>query len=70
MVHPDGGMSYDGIKVFSATLAARRQRLGDDVTAWLQANPTLVPVDAVVRQSSDEAFHCFTIVLFWRAAGR
>lgn len=57
---------YDGVKVFSATMFARREKLGEDVTAWLRAHSEFVPVRAVVRQSSDHRFHCLSILIFWR----
>lgn len=46
----------------------QRARLGDTVTAWLAARPELELVDMVVRQSSDDQFHCVSIILFYRAA--
>jgi hypothetical protein len=58
--------AYDGVKVFSATKALDRSALGDRVTAWLQEHPANEIVDAVVTQSSDNAFHCLAITLFWR----
>jgi len=38
-----------------------RDTLGEKITAWLQAHPHIEPRDAVVTQSSDEAFHCIAI---------
>ena len=64
---PDVGSGYDGVQVFSATTFGRRDKIGDDVTAWLKAHPDRIPLGAQVRLSSDRRFHCFTIVLFWRA---
>ncbi len=58
--------SFTGVKVFSATMAENRRLLGDDFTAWLQAHPGREPVHVIVTQSSDERFHCLSIVLFWR----
>lgn len=50
-------------------LFARRQALGETVTAWLKDakdhRPGFQLVDAVVRQSSDEAYHCISICLFY-----
>lgn len=59
---------FDGVKVFSATLAPDREQLGERITAWLRANPGVELVDRVVLQSSDERFHCLTVVLFYKAA--
>ena len=56
---------FDGVKVFSATKFRDRDELGDVVEDWLARNDVEV-VDKQVRQSSDNAFHCLTIVLFYR----
>ncbi|MCP4445618.1 MAG: hypothetical protein GY811_09805 [Myxococcales bacterium] len=55
-----------GVKVFSATKARERSRLGDDVTVWMRDNETAEIVDRIVTQSSDSEFHCLTITLFYR----
>jgi len=68
MTVPHSLIGYDGVKVFSATVVARRERLGEDVTDWLRGHPECVPLEAVVRLSSDARFHCLSIVIFWRAA--
>ena len=57
---------YTGAKVFSATKALEREGLGGKVTRWIADNPDAVIVDTVVRQSSDEQFHCLTIIIFYR----
>jgi hypothetical protein len=57
--------AFNGVKVFAATLAAHRAALGDTVMLWLTARPRVEVVDVVVRQSSDDRFHCLTIVLFY-----
>lgn len=56
---------FNGVKVFSATMAQDRDQLGEKVTAWLRANPQNKIVDTVVTQSSDEAFHCVAITVFY-----
>jgi hypothetical protein len=56
---------FNGVKIFSATMAKARDVLGDQVTAWLSSAPHRQVVDTVVTQSSDEAFHCFTITIFY-----
>jgi hypothetical protein len=56
---------YDAVKVFSATKANERQELGSVVTQWLESS-TVTVVDTVVRQSSDNQFHCLTIIVFYR----
>jgi len=55
---------YSIVKVFSATKSRDRERLGDRVTTWLAANPTLHVVRTSVTQTSDRAFHCLSLVLF------
>lgn len=57
--------AFNGVKVFSATMVGEREQLGDKVTEWLRANPNLKTVDAWVTQSSDEAFHCIAITVFY-----
>jgi hypothetical protein len=57
---------FTGVRVFSATKAKEREELGESVTRWLRSNPSLEIVDRVVTQSSDDEFHCLTIVLFYR----
>jgi hypothetical protein len=57
---------FNGVKVFSATMVADRDQLGEKVSAWMAANSHLKVTDIVVTQSSDEAFHCIAItVFFW-----
>jgi hypothetical protein len=57
---------FTGVKVFSATKAKDREELGENVTRWLKSNSDLEVVDRVVRQSSDNEFHCYTLILFYR----
>ncbi|HEY6004672.1 MAG TPA: hypothetical protein VIV57_17490 [Anaeromyxobacter sp.] len=59
-------MSFTGVKVFSATKARERDELGETVTRWMRSNADLEVVDRVVTQSSDDEFHCLTIILFYR----
>lgn len=56
---------FNGVKVFSATLARNREELGDKVSEWLSANPRFHIVDMRVMQSSDREFHCISLVLFY-----
>ena len=58
-------MGFTGVKVFSATKAREREELGESVTRWMRSNDVEI-VDRVVTQSSDDEFHCLTIVLFYR----
>ena len=56
---------FNGVKVFSATMMGERDMLGEKITSWLRSNPKIEPVDAIVTQSSDEAFHCVAITIFY-----
>ncbi len=56
---------FNGVKIFSATMAPERDALGDKITTWLKTHPTCEVVDTIVTQSSDEAFHCLAITLFY-----
>lgn len=59
-------VKFNGVKVFSATMVADRDQLGEKVTAWIQANKEAKKVtDIVITQSSDEAFHCIAITVFY-----
>jgi hypothetical protein len=56
---------FNGVKIFSATMAQERDRLGDRITEWMREHPDFEIVDTVVTQSSDEAFHCLAITVFY-----
>jgi len=58
--------AFEGAKIFSATKAGDRQVLGEVITTWVRAHPEYEIVDTVVTQSSDNAFHCIAITLFWK----
>ena len=59
-------IKFNGVKVFSATMVADRDQLGEKVTAWIAANKEHKKVtDIVITQSSDEAFHCIAITVFY-----
>jgi hypothetical protein len=61
---------FDTVKTFTSSRPQDREELGARVTAWLRAHPGLTPVDTVVTQSSDAAFHCLTITMFLRSDDR
>jgi hypothetical protein len=42
-----------------------REQLGEKITAWIQNNPHCEVREVIVTQSSDEAFHCIAITLFF-----
>lgn len=52
------------VKVFSATKHRERVEMGKRITDWLRDNPTARIVDRTVTQSSDQEFHCLTVILF------
>ncbi|HVI95453.1 MAG TPA: hypothetical protein VM753_15690 [Anaeromyxobacter sp.] len=60
---------FTGVKVFSATKAKEREELGETVTRWMRTNADLEVVDRVVTQSSDDEFHCLSIIIFFRHRG-
>ena len=66
--------AFNGVKTFCATLWAQRQSLGEQVTRWLEdaraKRPGFQVVDVVVKQSSDEAFHCLSIAIFFNEDSR
>ena len=57
---------FTGAKVFFATKARDRDTLGEKITEWIRANPKSRIVSKSVTQSSDSAFHCLTITLFYQ----
>jgi hypothetical protein len=61
---------FNGVKIFSATMFADRGMLGDKVTAWIASSPQRTLTDIIVTQSSDAAFHCITISVFYHEALR
>ena len=61
---------FNGVKVFSATMFADRAQLGEKITAWIAGNSQRKLTDIVVTQSSDEAFHCISISIFYHEATR
>jgi hypothetical protein len=56
---------YNGVKVFSATKAADREKLGEKITAWLAERPQFRIASAVVSLSSDASFHCLSVTIFY-----
>ena len=56
--------SIRSVKVFSATMVRQREVLGERVTEWIRDNPDVHILRTVVAQSSDQQFHCLSIVLF------
>ncbi|HSX22385.1 MAG TPA: hypothetical protein VLE97_06370 [Gaiellaceae bacterium] len=61
--------AFNGVKVFCATMFHQRQDLGEVVTHWIddarRTRPSFTLVDIKVMQSSDDAFHCISICVFY-----
>ena len=57
--------SFNSVKVFSATMMADRSNLGEDVTTWMHEHPDYEIVEITVTQSSDSAFHCLALTVFF-----
>ncbi|HEX3761501.1 MAG TPA: hypothetical protein VHW23_22545 [Kofleriaceae bacterium] len=62
--------AFNGVKIFSATMFADRGQLGERITAWIANGPARKMTDIIVTQSSDAAFHCVTISIFYHEAVR
>ncbi|MCX5746335.1 MAG: hypothetical protein NT062_27985 [Proteobacteria bacterium] len=63
VLRPD--KQFNGVKVFSATLFADRERLGEKVTEWITNHPKKELTEIIVTQSSDAAFHCIALSVFF-----
>ena len=61
---------FDGVKVFTTTLARDREVMGEAIGRWIAEHPELEVVDREVRLSSDRQFHCLSIVVFYRDRAR
>ena len=62
---------FNGVKIFSATMAQERARLGERVTEWLSSRPEVEVSETIVTQSSDDAFHCLALTVFyWENLGK
>ncbi len=57
--------TFNGVKVFSASMFQQREQLGERVTAWIAANPGLRITEFVVTQSSDAEYHMLAISVFF-----
>ncbi|MFT3695922.1 MAG: hypothetical protein QM831_22490 [Kofleriaceae bacterium] len=57
---------FNGVKVFSATMFQDREALGEMISEWMAQNRGCQVTEFLVTQSSDAAFHCLTIIVFYR----
>jgi folate-dependent tRNA-U54 methylase TrmFO/GidA len=64
------GVPFNAVKVFSATMFADRDQLGEKVTRWVADHPHVQVTEMVVTQSSDASFHCIAITVFYRDPAR
>jgi len=64
------GVPFNAVKVFSATMFADRDQLGEKVTRWVADHSHVQVTEMVVTQSSDASFHCIAITVFYRDPGR
>ena len=58
-------VAFNSVKVFSATMMQDRENLGEVITEWLQSHPSYEITEIIVTQSSDEAFHCLALTVFY-----
>ncbi len=58
--------SFDGVKVFTTTLARDREAMGEAIGRWIAEHPEVEVVDREVRLSSDSELHCLSILVFYR----
>ena len=61
---------FSGVKVFSATMFADRDQLGEKVTRWIAEHSSFQVTEMVITQSSDASFHCIAITVFYREPTR
>ena len=64
------GTQYNGVKIFSASKAEERELLGERVTSWLSEHSHLEVRKIQTLQSSDKAFHCISVVVFYEDPSR
>jgi hypothetical protein len=64
-VHFRKDLPFNGVKVFSATMINDREQLGDKVTEWLAAHSGCRITEICVTQSSDRAYHCLAMTVFY-----
>ena len=60
------GVPFNAVKVFSATMFADRDQLGEKVTRWVSEHSDVQLTELVVTQSSDASYHCIAITVFYR----
>lgn len=58
--------SVTGCRVFSSTRSSDRMTMGERISEWMVSHPDIQIVDIRVVQSSDDAYHCLSIVILWK----
>lgn len=56
------------VKVFTATKVKDRESIGETVTSWIAENPGARILKTFVTLTSDDRFHCISIVLVCMAS--
>lgn len=62
---PASHLPFNGVKVFSATRRAERERLSDAVAVWLEGCPQVRITQMVVTHSGDAPFQCTAVTVFY-----
>lgn len=62
--------AFNGVKIFSATMVAERNVLGEKITQWMADNKHLDVTEIVIKQSSDSRFHCVAFAVFYHEEKR
>ncbi len=55
-----------GVQLFSTT-TLYKSFIDDDATTWIRRNPDKKIISAIITQSSDSRFHCYTLTFIWRS---
>ena len=64
----DSCPQFDGVQIWTATMAREREGMGAQITRWMRDNPDKEIVDYTITQSSDAAYHCVVVTFFYRQA--
>lgn len=63
-------VAFDSVRVFTSSMHHVRAVLGDHVSGWIAEHPHDRVTEIAVMQSSDSAYHCYSIIVFYRANDR
>lgn len=58
---------WNSVKVFSC-IGGHADRLGAEVTAWLESNDDVALAEIVMAQSTGRDSHCISVVVFFRTS--